>query len=189
MRENKVTSAERLGFVKKVRQEHHAEIMKHLLSLLHAAPLAEDRFQAAKDIAQDVYVKLLKYNIPTDILVPIAYLKAMATNEFIKYLDRQQNDPITKADEITDALTEQCRELWTQNEDLHVARLDVFDSAVGKLLPMEQTIITMNLAQVSAVKMAKILAIPESRARLALTNARKALRNSIDEAVQGRKPK
>jgi DNA-directed RNA polymerase specialized sigma24 family protein len=180
MQEPKVPSKEQIAFVKEVCQEHHAELVSYVSGRLRAVGVPGDRRRIAEELMQNVYVRLLRRKVSTQIRAPIGYLKTSALREFLRYMSLRQRDPIRPAERDEGVIQAGCHERSTEDEN--VARLDALQPAIARLPPMERQVFTMMLEGMSERKVVDALGISRS----ALAKARRMLHKSINDVIHGR---
>lgn len=184
MPDNDVSWEKKKAQVEALCREHHAALLSYLMHLLSSVGAVGDHRKTAEDLAGNVYLNLLRYNIPNQFRVPIGYLYVVALRVFLRFKEAQKRDPIWKSAQVGEGI-----DMPDDGEDTRAAHLDALDQAMRQLEPQDRQLIDMNLNEMSGGDIARELAISDSRARRALTIARKKLSKLFNEVMQGEVPK
>lgn len=144
-------------------------------------PVAEDR----RDIAQDIYLKVFKHlpGFRFDSRLS-TWVARIAYNTCLNYLEKKKivtvNAEDTKADDLSDFITNETEELLLSKE-----RLKILLTAMEKLPPVYRTLITLfhneglNYAEITG-----ITGLPEGTVKSYLFRARKNLRQLLLQTYQ-----
>lgn len=98
---------------------------------------------SADDLAQEVYLRLLRFP-PTDVVrQPRAYLYRIASNVVHDFNLRTQQEPIACAPEVLNELSEHAGDVWQNDPADRLGAEQELDRLLDRLPPLQQAVLLM----------------------------------------------
>ena len=119
-------------------EKHGSYLRRYLMRRLHNA-------QDARDLAQEVWSRLLRIENPERVLEPVAYVRRAAANVLIEFRMRQAREPVTFDSETAESMAE--NPVHTSPDDL-VERLSTqreLQRVLSRLPQTQRQILLMRL--------------------------------------------
>lgn len=124
--------------------------------------------QAAEDLSQEVYLRLLRVQAPDRVKNPQAYMYRVAINAMQEFKAREDNNPVGFDSELVSQLGERTEDGAPTPEQLFEAQTDEYglEELIKKLPPMQRTVLLMaTCQQLPHVEIARQLGISISTMR------------------------
>jgi RNA polymerase sigma factor (sigma-70 family) len=124
------------GFAETTFRQHRQELQRFLLRRLRGTA-------DARDLAQEVYLRLLRVPNPSLVRQPLAYLYRIASNVVYEFHIQHQQDAVTFDSAVVEQLAEHPSNI--QPDEL-VARLSLerqLERVLGELPPLQRAILLM----------------------------------------------
>lgn len=122
--------------------QFHSSLLAFLLRRMR-------NLQAAEDLSQEVYLRLLRVQTPDRVKNPQAYMYRVAVNAMQEFRAREDNSPVGFDSELLSQLGERTEDGSPTPEQLVEAQADEYglEELIKKLPPMQRTVLLMATCQ------------------------------------------